>query len=176
MKSPKSVMDRMQRSINQLTTLVNMVTNKVFGGNRGATGHEDRPLPDDDLQADNSATSQAAASAVRDTVLQGQGLTGELPLQDPPLAPIDKKLVNKPDRYDGDLAKYPEWQDDFKDFLEVADHRWRPLLEAIEEHTSPPTNANYVHICVKTGVTDKLLDFQKQSHSYVKTFAHTKTV
>ena len=73
-------------------------------------------------------------------------------------------------KYDGDIAKYPEWQDDFKDFLEVADHRWRPLLEAIEEHTSPLTNANYVHICVKAGVTDKLLDFQKQLHSYMKTF------
>ena len=48
-------------------------------------------------------------------------------------APIDRKVIDKPTKYAGDIKVYVVWQESFKNYLRTYDSRWVPLLENIEK-------------------------------------------
>ena len=49
------------------------------------------------------------------------------------LRSIDKKLIDKPAKYDGQVQNYVEWAERFKTFLSMQDIRWKELLMKIED-------------------------------------------
>ena len=48
------------------------------------------------------------------------------------LAPIDRKNVERPFKYTGDIKKFIVWYEKFVGFLQAQDTRWKGLLETIE--------------------------------------------
>ena len=48
-------------------------------------------------------------------------------------APIDKKVIDRPGKYSGDVRHYIEWSEKFVKFLTRQDPRWKVLLKAAED-------------------------------------------
>ena len=47
-------------------------------------------------------------------------------------APVDKKLMERPGKYKGDIKVFIQWHERLKTFLTAQDKRWPKILEAIE--------------------------------------------
>ena len=68
---------------------------------------------------------------------------------DKPLAAIDKKIIDKPNKYDGSIAKFPEWQDSFIDYVGTHDDRWRTVLDCISSRKSAITEQDMLNIAIE---------------------------
>ncbi len=78
------------------------------------------------------------------------------------LAPIDRKVIEKPYKYTGDIKVYIQWQTKLKDYLCIYDERWRQLLDAIEEEGSNPINeAKALETGLKIGISEHLEEFKR---------------
>jgi hypothetical protein len=88
-----------------------------------------------------------------------------------PLAPIDRKIVEKPFKYSGDTKTFIQWQMRFKDYLSVYDSRWSMLLGAIEDQGETITTG-YTDIVIakRLDIEGHLNDFKKQLYFYMTTF------
>ena len=64
-----------------------------------------------------------------------------------------------PETYEGDLMKYPDWQDEMKDFLEDHDSRWRKLMDSREEHTCLLAPPRYVKIGLNSNTAEHVWVF-----------------
>jgi hypothetical protein len=84
------------------------------------------------------------------------------------LEKIDRKIINKPTPYDGTRTKFPSFQDDLLEFLELQDPRWKPLLGQIEAIKGPMVAADTYDLAEKFG--RKLSEFQQQLLMYLKSF------
>ena len=81
------------------------------------------------------------------------------------LAPIDRKVIDKPYKYTGDIRVYIQWSQKLKDHLCIYDERWRGFLDAIEEEGSKPIDdAKALEIGLKIGISEHL------GHTYLSNF------
>jgi hypothetical protein len=88
------------------------------------------------------------------------------------LAPIDKKLVEKPFKYTGDPKKFIHWVERMYNFLQAQDPRWKQLLQSIEqwgptEFVISDTKNEYITIANTAGVGTLVEDFTTQLHMYL---------
>ena len=58
-----------------------------------------------------------------------------------PLQAPDRKDVDKPSKYNGDITKWLQWEVTFRRFLRRSDQRWEKLLEKIEGLRGRPVTA-----------------------------------
>ena len=84
---------------------------------------------------------------------------------DKPLAAIDKKIIDKPSKYDGSIAKFPDWQDSFIDYVGTHDDRWRAVLDCISVRKSPITEQEMLNIAIEAQVGSQAIEFSKQLHT-----------
>ena len=100
----------------------------------------------------------------------GAGFGGAVRADRPP-APIDKKIIEKPTKYNGDTGKFPEFQDGLKEYLDLHDERWKPILEGIEASTQPLGMQEVIDITRHAGASEYQVEFMKQLFNYLKAFA-----
>ena len=55
-----------------------------------------------------------------------------------PLPDVDKKDIEKPERYSGDISGWLKWRECFVRFLRRKDWRWKGLLERVQELRGKP--------------------------------------
>ena len=89
----------------------------------------------------------------------------------PKLAPIDRKHVERPEKYSGDIKKFIVWSEKFIGFLQAQDPRWRALLTTIETwgHVEFKTE-DYYKAATQSGVGPLLEDFKQQLYQYLHTY------
>ena len=87
-------------------------------------------------------------------------------------APVDRKIIDKPPRYSGDVRKYILWAEKFTKYLNSTDPRWKPLLQAIEDFGADSIRVRDIAtIGEKFGYDDVVTaTFQDQLHLYLDTF------
>jgi len=87
-----------------------------------------------------------------------------------PLAPVDRKTIEKLPKYDGAPSKFPDFAENFMDYLCTQDERWRALLECIVSHKTPIDEQGVLNIAVEANVVSQVVEFGKQLHAYLKAF------
>ena len=111
-------------------------------------------------------TTQLAASAnervARDQLGGNLGGNEDMIRVERPPAPMDRKIVEKPVRYIGDTAKFPEFQESLKEYLDLQDERWRPILEGIEASTKPLGLQEVIDITRTAGASEYQVEFTKR--------------
>ena len=87
-------------------------------------------------------------------------------------APVDRKIIDKPPKYNGDVRKYILWGEKVTKYINSADPRWKPLLQAIENFGADVIRARDVtSIGEKLGYSEEVTAvFQEQLHTYLDTF------
>ena len=115
------------------------------------------------VQMASLAAAQAAGRFMQDKVdINGESM----------LRPIDRKVVPKPTKYAGDVSKFPDFQDELKDYLHGIDHRWKELLEAIELISKLIEYEDETKINETANLTSPALraEFKQQLFTYLKAF------
>ena len=99
-----------------------------------------------------------------------------------PLKNVDRKDVDKPDKYGGNTDLWLKWSRGFKKFLKRQDPRWIYLLEAIEKLRGKPVTKAHedgwkLDLGVYPGTMNKipglgefLEDFKDQLNEYLETY------
>jgi hypothetical protein len=92
-------------------------------------------------------------------------------------APVDKKLMERPCKYKGDIKVFIQWHERLKTFLTAQDKRWPRILEAIEARGPKAlrkddlTGADdYKDISDEADVADYHDEFSKQLYLYLDAF------
>ena len=112
-----------------------------------------------ELKGDQSARTQAPLV----------GLVGAN-LAEKPIAPMDRKILDKPGKYDGNVMKFPDWSEEFTDYLGAHDDRWRMVLETIATRKVPIDEQEMLNIAMESKVGSQAIEFSKQLHAYLKAF------
>ena len=89
------------------------------------------------------------------------------------LADIDRKDVEKPPKYGGNLAQWRLWFTKFRGFLARRDARWGDLLDALKTDSKDPmTDKREVQLFSKIDVVSEELSakFKGQLYEYLETF------
>ena len=89
------------------------------------------------------------------------------------LADIDRKDVEKPPKYGGNLAQWRLWFTKFRGFLARRDPRWGDLLDALKADSKDPlTDQSEVKLFSKINVDSEELStkFKGQLYEYLETF------
>ena len=60
-----------------------------------------------------------------------------------PLPDLDKKDIEKPEKYSGDISGWLRWRDSFVRFLRRKDWRWKGLLERVQELRGKPVTPEH---------------------------------
>ena len=87
-----------------------------------------------------------------------------------PLAPVDRKIIEKPHKYDGTPTKFPDWQENFVDYLCTQDERWRNLLDTVASKKTPLDEQGVLNVALEANVVSQVVEFGKQLHAYLKAF------
>jgi hypothetical protein len=91
---------------------------------------------------------------------------------DDSLKTIDRKVIPKPKPYSGDIKRFPDYQDDLKDYLRAIDPRWKRLLEVIEGKSNPIELKDHDNIGSEAGLISSAVkeNFKTQMFVYLKAF------
>ena len=88
-----------------------------------------------------------------------------------PLKQLDRKDVDKPDKYNGNTDQWLKWSKHFKKFLRRHDERWTKLLELIENNRGKPVTIELEEEWTKdAGIGDYMKDFKSQLNEYMETY------
>jgi len=83
---------------------------------------------------------------------------------------MGRKIVEKPIRYTGDTSKFPDFQESLKEYHDLQDERWRPILEGIEASMRPLGMQEVIDITRTAGASEYQVEFMKQMMNYLKAF------
>ena len=94
--------------------------------------------------------------------------------------PIDRKAIEKPFKYNGDIVQFIRWQEKLKGYLKTYDMRWTKFLECIEDCGAKavyyqqtlgiPVPAGHVAedtVFLNAGVLEHKAVFKDQLHTYL---------
>ena len=88
-----------------------------------------------------------------------------------PLKQLDRKDVDKPEKYGGNTDNWLRWSKQFKKFLRRNDSRWGTLLELIEKNAGKPVTPELEgEWAVKAGIGDHMNDFKAQLNEYLESY------
>ena len=88
-----------------------------------------------------------------------------------PLKQLDRKDVDKPDKYNGNVDQLLKWSKNFKKFLRRHDERWTTLLELIEKNGGKPVTADMESKwATEAGLGNYLKDFKAQLNEYLESY------
>ena len=104
------------------------------------------------------------------TQAPAENLVGANLADDKPLASMDRKILDRPGKYDGNVMKFPDWSEEFTDYLGAHDDRWRMVLETIAARKVPIDEQEMLNIAMESKVGSQAIDFSKQLHAYLKAF------
>ena len=87
-------------------------------------------------------------------------------------APIDRKIIERPSKYKGDIKVFIQWHERLKTYLASQDKRWSKLLDSIESRGPNPLKctSDFMDISEAADVQDHHEDFTKQLYLYLDTF------
>ena len=88
-----------------------------------------------------------------------------------PLKQLDRKDVDKPDKYNGNTDHWLKWSKHFKKFLRRHDERWTKLLEYVESNRGKPVTDDLEVTWAKgAGIGEYMKDFKSQLNEYMETY------
>ena len=87
-----------------------------------------------------------------------------------PPKPLDRKDVDKPDKYSGNTDLWLRWSKAFRKFLRRQDGRWGPLLDKVEAQRGRPVTAELEkEWAQQVHIGDYIADFKEQLNEYLET-------
>ena len=87
---------------------------------------------------------------------------------------MDRKIVEKPQKYNGDIKNFITWQGKMKNYLNTQDFRWKAILDSIEEFGSTALKVDdYIKIARKNDIVDHLEIFSQQLFMYLDNFTES---
>ena len=84
---------------------------------------------------------------------------------------MDCKLIPRPNPYSGDISKFPEWQKDFKRYLDMQDERFSKILELIKAERTSIGEQRRRDLGDEAKIGKHQLEMNKKLFNYFKAFA-----
>jgi len=87
-------------------------------------------------------------------------------------AQIDRKIIERPSKYKGDIKVFIQWHERLKTYLASQDKRWSKLLDSIESRGPNPLKctSDFMEISEAADIQEYHEDFTKQLYLYLDTF------
>ena len=88
-----------------------------------------------------------------------------------PLKQLDRKDVEKPEKYGGNPDQWLKWSKSFKKFIRRHDARWAPLLEIVEKNSGKPVTTELEETWAKElNIVGIMKDFKDHLNEYLECY------